>query len=303
MLFSELYSAYYNAVAKMLSAAQNHALSREEMRRIVEECAFEESILTIEPAFSEGRWQLLNRERKSILAKSPEMPLTTLQKQWMNAIALDPRMKLFTDEPVIFPEVPPLFTPEMITVFDRYHDGDPYEDETYRKIFRMVLSAIREGTALRIETLNRKGKPVKRVIRPRLLEYSEKDDKFRVIASGIPDGGTYNLARILSCSVYHGEYQPEDFHDRPVEKRSVTFELFDQRNALERVLLHFAHFEKEAEKTDEDRYLVTIRYEVEDETEMVIRILSFGPLVKVTEPEEFVTLMKNRLFSQKSCGL
>ena len=40
-----------------------------------------------------------------------------------------------------------------------------------------------------------------------------------------------------------------------------------------------------------------------DETEIVIRVLSFGPYVKALEPESFVNLIKERLISQKSCEL
>ena len=40
-----------------------------------------------------------------------------------------------------------------------------------------------------------------------------------------------------------------------------------------------------------------------DETEIVIRVLSFGPYVKVLETESFVNLIKERLISQKSCEL
>lgn len=75
----------------------------------------------------------------------------------------------------------------------------------------------------------------------------------------------------------------------------------DCRNVLERVLLHFAHFKKTAERIDKDRYTITFYYDKEDETEVVIRVLSFGPLVKATEPEHFINLIKQRLISQKSC--
>ena len=83
--------------------------------------------------------------------------------------------------------------------------------------------------------------------------------------------------------------------------KTVEFELVDERNALERVLLHFAHFEKQAERLEANKYKVTVKYEKDDETEMVIRILSFGPMVKVTAPQHFVDLIKERLISQKSC--
>lgn len=39
------------------------------------------------------------------------------------------------------------------------------------------------------------------------------------------------------------------------------------------------------------------------ETEIVIRILSFGPMIKVVAPAHFENLIKERLIKQKSCGL
>jgi len=83
----------------------------------------------------------------------------------------------------------------------------------------------------------------------------------------------------------------------------VVLEVTDRRNALERVLMHFAHFKKEAERIDAMRYRVSIDYDLADETEMVIRILSFGPMVKVVSPDHFVDLIKERLRSQMRCAL
>ena len=69
------------------------------------------------------------------------------------------------------------------------------------------------------------------------------------------------------------------------------------------MLLHFSHFEKQAEKIDDEHYKLILKYDKDDETELVIRILSFGPMVKVIEPYNFVELIKKRLEMQKSCGL
>ena len=81
-------------------------------------------------------------------------------------------------------------------------------------------------------------------------------------------------------------------------KRTVELELTDVRNALERVLMHFAHFEKQAERLDERRYRIRITYQEEDETEILIRILAFGPVVSVQSPDHFVGLMRERLQRQ-----
>ena len=75
-------------------------------------------------------------------------------------------------------------------------------------------------------------------------------------------------------------------------------ELTDDRNALERVMLHFSDLEKETEKTGDKKYRVTIWYKADDETEMVIRLLSFGSVLKVLEPEGMVKLIRERLKRQ-----
>ena len=142
-----------------------------------------------------------------------------------------------------------------------------------------------------------------RVVMPDRLEYSEKDDKFRLIGRAISGGVTVNLARILSCFPYDKPWAPPESEPLPARRQTVVFELTDERNTLERVLLHFAHFEKRAEKTDDLHARVTLRYDPADETEILIRLLSFGPTVRVVEPASFVKLVKDRLNKQKNCGL
>lgn len=302
MIFSELYSAYYNTVAEILKAAVDHPLQKNELRLIVENMAFGESILNIAPALEEERWQLVLKDGTTPIENIPSIPLTDLQKRWLKAICLDPRIRLFADDFPELSDVEPLFSKEDYFVFDRYSDGDSYDDENYIKNFRLILDAIRNRYPLSIDTTNRRGNITHLVVLPEYLEYSEKDDKFRLISSGNRYGSTTNLGRIVSCKPYDKPFDTNYGRVNKSKPRTVEFELVDKRNALERVLLHFAHFEKEAEKLEDDRYLVRISYDKDDETEIVIRVLSFGPMIKVTAPQSFVDLIKDRLIHQKSCG-
>ena len=278
MLFSEWYGIYYNTVAAVLTAAVAHPLSEYELRHIVERCAFGESVLNIVPALKEGRWKLLKPDGTTPLKHVPTMPLTALQKSWLMAISHDPRILLFGKETFDFP------------------------DGTYIQNFRLILDAIKKKYPLSIETENRKGYPLRQTVLPEYLEYSEKDDKFRLIGTGTRFGSTINLGRIISCERCDRLCADNWKKHNPIRPRTVIFELTDQRKALERVLLHFAHFEKQAEKLDETRYRITVTYDKEDETEVVIRILSFGPMIRVIAPKHFVGLIKQRLIDQKSCG-
>lgn len=302
MIFSELYSTYYQTVAAILKAAIDHPVEATEMRHIVEEHAFGESMLHILPAIEEQRWQLITPDGKTPLQKEPSMPLTLLEKRWLKAIAHDPRIRLFGDEIFDFPDVEPLFLPEDILVFDHYADGDDYTDEAYIHHFRLILDAIKHQYPLKITLQNRRENPLVMSVLPHSLEYSEKDDKFRLIGSSDRYGSTINLWRIISCEMCQDSIKGK-LTKKTERQRRVVFELVDQRKTLERVLLHFAHYEKEAEKLDEKHYRITVVYDKDDETEMVIRILSFGPMIKVTAPQHFVELIKQRLIRQKSCGL
>lgn len=302
MIFSELNSTYYQTVAAILKAAIDHPVEATEMRHIVEEHAFGESMLHILPAIEEQRWQLITPDGKTPLQKEPSMPLTLLEKRWLKAIAHDPRIRLFGDEIFDFPDVEPLFLPEDILVFDHYADGDDYTDEAYIHHFRLILDAIKHQYPLKITLQNRRENPLVMSVLPHSLEYSEKDDKFRLIGSSDRYGSTINLGRIISCEKCQDSIKGK-LTKKTERQRRVVFELVDQRKTLERVLLHFAHYEKEAEKLDEKHYRITVVYDKDDETEMVIRILSFGPMIKVTAPQHFVELIKQRLIRQKSCGL
>lgn len=389
MIFHEIYGCYYGAVARILALAVDGQLTREKLQQIASENAFAESGLTIIPALESARWPLLYAPPKAVsmytrpeaalphappkavplntlpkdaplhtpLKSAPDIPLTLLERRWLKAILLDPRMRLFFDVEkdagapdglaAMLSDVEPLFTPADYVIFDKYKDGDPYTDSGYIRRFRRILDAIRHQNTMRFIYRNRKGRLRMRVGRPEGLEYSEKDDKFRVQVQLRRQREIINLGRLNVCEVLQGGAIMPDTasaditghnaqatggavtgdcaretgnaarataapefvaasHQAQVPEgacETFTMELVDERNALERVLLHFAHFRKEARRLEDGRYSVTIHYDRGDETELVIRVLSFGPMVRVTEPEPFVNLIKERLKMQISCGL
>ena len=302
MIFSELYSAYYNTVANILASLLEGENREKDLQQIVSEKAFGESGLTILPALKREKWQLVRPDMTTPLVHKPTMPLTLLQKRWLKAISLDPRVKLFDVEWKGLEEIEPLFTSRDYCLYDQYGDGDPFEDAGYMERFRMILTAIKERRPLRVELINRHGQRTRWQGIPVRLEYSEKDDKFRMITVGSRYGRTINLGRIIACGYACGGTVSDDPPTRSEVKR-VSMTVVDERNALERAMLHFAHFEKQAERLGGDRYRLTVRYDRDDETELVIRILSFGPMVKVEEPQSFVDLIKDRLLRQKTCQL
>ena len=64
-------------------------------------------------------------------------------------------------------------------------------------------------------------------------------------------------------------------------------------------MLHFAHYEKRTEYDEEkEKWLCSIYYDREDETELLIDVLSFGPVVRVLGPEDFLRQVRERVKRQ-----
>lgn len=301
MIFNEIYSVYYNSVAKIITQISEGNKSEEELNKIVSENAFGESMLNILPSLKSGKWQIVRKDLTTPIRHKPTMPLTLIQKQWLKAILQDPRIKLFNIKIDGLDDTEPLFTNDDYLIYDKYGDGDPYDDEKYAAHFRTILSAMDRQQNIRIEMITGNGRTVCTRCFPERLEYSEKDDKFRLVTSGCRFVRTVNIARIVECSICSGESVTRT-SEPGTSYETITLKVGEERNTLERCMLHFAHFEKRAEKFD-GGYLLHIKSDKDDEAEAVIRVLSFGPTVEVLEPESFRKLIIDKLKSQKSCGL
>lgn len=294
MLFHEIYGCYYQCIGKMIDLAIEDQLTHEKMLEIIHQYAFEESHLHIMPSLQQQKWQLLDENYHTPIQHQYQLPLTILEKQWLKSISLDPKFQLFSIQIPQLKDIKPLFTKDDYIVYDQYANGDPYNDKHYQHIFHLALKAVREKRQIRIHYLK---KDI--ICIPYHIEYSLKDDKFRLLTITKHGQRTYNINKIWTLELL--EQHQQNISISHQNQRYFIMEIYDERNALERVMTHFADMQKEAAQINENCYRVKIFYEEEDETEMIIRILSFGPMVKVTEPYDFVLLIKKRLISQKKC--
>ncbi len=335
MLFHEIYGSYFQTVARILREAGKSVtsgISEKRMMEIIAENAFAESTLVIPEKLKSGEWPLLKMEDKtpgassartgapsassasSVLASPPTRPLTLLEKQWLRALVSDPRLRLFLEPEEdqeknllawldeLLKDVPPLWEKDTFEYYDRYSDGDPYTDPDYIDRFHTILRAIREKRLIYLRYTGRHGTAKGQRYFPYALEYSAKDDKFRLHCrsrKGTPY--TVNLGRISTCELRRPA-EPEEMHGRkqPAEVSHVDMILTDERNALQRAMLHFSDLKKETERIDEKHYRIRLYYNGDDETEILIRILSYGPMLQVTAPESFIGLIRERIGKQEN---
>lgn len=293
MLFHEVYGSYYQTVAKILTKAVQGTLDKKAISQTVQQYAFAESWSSLTESLLNGDWPFLDEDMGTELLYEPQMPLTVLQKRWLKAMLEDPRIRLFLEPESVegLEGVDPLFRREDVYFYDRYSDGDPYEDPAYIANFREILKAIREDRWLELTRKTRWGEATVQIMKPLYLEYSPRDDKFRLHSAGTEDHiwpGTIqtNVSRIVQCRIT--EYAGKQVL-LPAKRQEAELILTDRRGLLDRFMRLNCWLEKKTvpmEPVDGTmQYHVTLYYEKTDEPELVIRLLSMGPDIEILSPE------------------
>ena len=298
MLFSEYYGAYFACVAEILSEAVEGTLTKEKISEIAAKQGLGESVLTIPANLRNDNWPLITPDCKTPVRHLPPHPTTLLQKRWLKTLLLDPRIRLFGLTDKGMEDVAPLFDPAKIVWYDRYCNGDSFEDESYIERFRQLLEAVKTHRKVQVIFDSHRGKHNNWTVIPYRLEYSSTDDKFRLLChSGKWRNRTLNLSRISYVRLW-GTFDPDDYPVPELTNESVTLEITNERNALERAMLQFSYLAKRTERISDKVFRMTLNYRQEDETELLIKIISFGPLVKVVDPDSFASLIKERIERQ-----
>ncbi len=316
-LFSEIYGCYYTVLARVLARAHGSSATRAEIEAIVEESGFADTAFHLLPKLISGEWPLLTehggRFRSVLSSAETRRPLSALEQAWLKALLADPRMRLFLDDAQLQAldsalPVAPLYQPDDFFTCDAAADGDSYWDDAYRELFRLILAAVKRRTPLRIAYVGGKGQAICGTYLPWRLNYSAKDDCFRLLAAACSQ--TRSRRVILNLSrIRHAQIAPEApgltaavaekcLTETP-RQASFLLRIFPERNALERTMLQFAAYQKETEyDAPSNSYLCRLHYDPTEETELLIRVLSFGPTVKVLEPATFAAQAKERILRQ-----
>ncbi len=314
-LFSEIYNCYYSVASKIL---QNSPLTEKEIYELICSNAYSESAIYLMPKLcEEDGWGLLSNQNSryhSCLKNSPALPITLLEKRWLKTLLQDPRIYLFLEDTAYkelserLSDINPLFQYEHFKWFDIFTDGDNYQDSSYIQNFKTILKSIRKGSILNIIFKSRKGKIINGSYLPYRLEYSQKNDRFRVYAAKMNGmkpvvHGTVNLSRILyikSTKVcYPDKIEMAHIFQQKRCAEPVTLEINSERNGIERFLMEFASYEKHTILDEETgKCTATLWYDLQDETELLIKLLSFGPVLKVTGPKRMFDQIRERINKQ-----
>lgn len=318
-LFSEIYGCYYSIIARILTDAAG-GIPLKNINDIVDSHGFAETAFHLLPSLIGSEWNFLEKRGdlyySKLSAAPPVRPLTALELSWLSALLTDPRIKLFiSDEKFaelkkLLSEYRPVFDHNDIIFPDKHLDSDDYCGQNYISNFKAILSACKNHYAVMIVYENEKHSRTERIYHPYKICYSALNDKFRLLCGAYNSRInkltriTLNLGRILTIEKAKDAYPVtplmlDELYNESCGNAPIVLEISTERNALERFMLQFASYERQTEY-DPERNIYTCRlfYDLEDETELLIRILSFGPTIKVLGPDSFLSQIKERLTKQ-----
>ena len=113
-----------------------------------------------------------------------------------------------------------------------------------------------------------------------------------------------NLENIKSIEIT--EEKPKKAEDSTVYE-TLKVEIFDDTSRkyhFNRAIRIFSNFKKTCKRTEkENTYELTVDYDKSDESEIVIKILMFGPNMKVLDPKDVSNEVNQRIQKQKELGL
>ncbi len=314
-LFSEIYNTYYQILRSLLTT--HSALTSDTLSKELGKLCTTEGSLYILPKLASGEWKLLRQDNDIYFSRISEgfyVPPTNLQKSFLKSLLQDTRMQLFLEDEQLttltklLADVDVLWQPDTFYYYDQFQYGDPYDSPKYKAHFKTLLQAIHEKRLVDIEYESRKDHRVHHHYIPCRLEYSIKNNCFRLLTLK-PTGHTKNRFEILNVERMTGvtlmDQTVPDHYDlngvirQSYYKEPVHLIIHNERNALERAMLHFASYEKNTTKIDDSTYECFIYYNRTMESELLIEVLSFGPMLKVLGNERFLKQLKLRLYKQR----
>ncbi len=304
-LFNPLYSTYYLAIRNILETYitnKKQPLSNETITKLIENSAYIE-------APGELRDLIFNKsETKTIFTDSqngvsspinhiPDFPLTTIELRFLASIIQDKRVKMFISPELIdelqetLKDVKPLWEPDNIKYFDQNKDGDDFDDKNYIILFQTILNAINHKKFIHLIYGRNNNSDI---FTPKHLDYSQKDNAFRVFVKELRY--PINLENIKAIEIT--EKKPKKTEDSTVYE-TLKVEIFDDTSRkyhFNRAIRMFSYFKKTCKKAEkENTYELTVNYDKSDESEIIIKILMFGPNMKVLEPKDVINSIERRI--------
>ncbi|MDE5834177.1 MAG: WYL domain-containing protein [Ruminococcus sp.] len=316
-IFHEIYSNYFRIASEILSLPE---ITEKHINEVIRKYGFRDTLLFLPQRFisqDNDGWGLLKKVNDRffpVIKNKPVSVLTEVQKQWLKSKLDDPKINLFMNSEIIsalqkrLENVRPLYRNEHFRYTDRFSDGDDFSDNEYQKNFRIVLNAVKNHEILEITFSSKNNRIISGCYVPVRIQYSPKNNRFRIFVfktdeSRLSGSGIINIGRIRKIrptgNICSEDISIEKYFSHRECRKSVTVCISTSSNANERFFMEFAPYEKRTEiDLSSGKCAVTLWYDKQEETELLIHLLGFGSVVEIISPQEFRQKAKDRIFRQ-----
>lgn len=292
-MYHEIYGKYYQIIHNLLNSKPQ---TEKEINDYIRSQGFDESFLYLNAQMLVDEYHLFVKKGDLFYPlTNSKIPLflTNEQKNWLNTMLFDEKAKLFLSD-------------ERINYYQKEFAGNVlYDDKTYQylfqdvdkdeitpkmsNVFRFVKNAIMQEMDINLTFISSKNYYTHKKVAPYKIEYSMQDQKMRLIAVEYRNGEPKRIIRIKLASIV-GYRMVERvkkidfkyFLQEEVLKEPLIIEVYPILNGIERVFIELSNYKREA-FYDKERNLsiMKIYYEKADEMDLVLKMLSFGKVVKI----------------------
>lgn len=337
LLFNEIYGVSFNNLGKILfSIIAEGSISEEKIKQlkrtysgnfseVLQREKREEQVTNFLNSFvsrHEGRY-------KSFFSFTNDdampgfldlIPLSSIEIQWLINMLNNPLARCFLSDNEKGKMLDwlgdmNLFNVNEVVLHDQYIGVEEiYKGPDLCKSFQNIVNAIRTNTMVKIKYESQYGRKSNYVCSPVFIEYSKRDNRFRVRAVSKSNvAKTFNFERIIGVTIMKDKFDKTaakkiiETHFKECERELVIF-FNETRNIPDRILTEFSCFKKKCVKWGNDRYRMTLYYDNEDKREILVRLLSYGSLINVFNDtgdvrHELIERLENQLELTNSMDL
>lgn len=313
-LFHEYKNKYFHLVFKILNLAWD-GLEKEEILKIIDEEEYEEKVIDKEFKTFEGmilneyedeKLNLLKEENNkyyTVLNNRNPVPVkvrfSKLEKMWLKGMLEDKRVQGLLGKEILDKLQKSMIdvcegSNEVIEFTNKNKSDFEYDFKKLNRDFFTILKAIKEEKTVIYTNVDREGNEYKdKLALPLRIEYSLKDDKFRVSMYSIEDKRSIlvnmHTLKEINISEEKCKFTREELIKKMKENKyceePITIVLKDVRGAMERCFMSFSSFERSSRALGENNYEIDIYYYCFQEYDVISKIISLGPYVIVKKPK------------------
>ncbi|GKX65959.1 WYL domain-containing protein [Inconstantimicrobium mannanitabidum] len=325
-LFHEYKNKYFHFIFRILNLA-NTGISEEEIIKLVDKEEYEEKAIgkdfrTFEGMLTneynpESNLNLLKRiDNKfyAVINEEDKLPLkvrfSKVEKEWLNGLIKEPIVQVLLGREIVSKLEKALINinegnNNIIEFTNKIKRNFGYDYDNVANVFFTILQGIIKETPIRYTNVDKYGNEyIDKLALPIRIEYSIKDDVLRASLYSIEDNRSVlvNLHTLREVKIDEDtklEINREQILKKLRESKycdtPITLELQDTRGVVERCFMSFSSFERTSRELDKGKYEMDIYYYTFDESEVINKILSLGPYVKVKSPERVKNILIDRI--------